>query len=149
MRIVVLIILLAITGRSQQGPISCLTAAFTSMKNLIHTIDDVLKDGMWFDKEDIMVTFKSFRDVFEQCSGKIPELFKLQPCVEKVKIVLGNQDFMYYSVLDEEYDKAFQRLTENTEPMIQMMNVCVNSASVLPFNPIPKNAFRVQRLLVK
>ena len=150
MRIFALILLLAISGRSK-AVFSCLSAIKNATVDLIQIANDIYSDGMWFDKEDIEVTFKSLRQIFAECGSKVPDFFKLQPCVEKIKIVLENQDFMYYSVLDEEYDKAFGRMLDNTEPMIQMINVCVNSASLLPFNPIPKNnmPLPIKRLLVK
>ncbi len=149
MRIIALIIAIAAIGRSHQGIISCTTAVAHLTSSLFKMVNDISKDGMWFDKEDMMINFNNFQTLFLECSGKVPELFKLKPCIEHLKVVLENQDFMYYSVLDEEYDKAFQRFLDNSDPMIQMMNVCVNSASLLPFNPIPKNAERIQRLLTK
>ncbi len=136
MQIIILLTLLALSSRTSQNIFTCVKAITTSMQNVFHTLNDILTDGMWFDKEDMTKTFYAFKTTFEECSGKVPGLFRLEPCLLKVQAVLENQDSMYHSVLDKDYNKAFDTLLGNTEPMIEMMDVCINSASLLPFMPL-------------
>lgn len=110
-----------------QGPIDCLTAAFNVLRDLYRIFDDIMANGPWFNKEEIMIVFLSAKRVFESCGLTPPKYFRYEKCLGLVKQQLDKIDRLAYLVDIEDYDQVWIEYLSLSPLEIETVNVCLNT----------------------
>ena len=127
MRILVFLVFLNFANSETLGPWGCVKSVWEGMRQFYSITNDLIENGPWFNKQQLIDTFYSTRKIYQECQGKIPKMFKLENCLFKTKEVLDSVDKMAYLVDIEAYDDAYLEYLKSSWINLQSINICLNT----------------------